>query len=82
MMNNTGKLSIVAICVCVRCMQSSVMNRQQSTAGTVFLVICFASRYIPGSIRIPAKAPANLQPKGVIPKTATAKLIRTFPSGG
>ena len=82
MINSTGKLSIVAICVCVRCMQSSAIQRQANAAIQVFFVSCLPRRYIPGSIRIPANAPAKRHPKGVIPKRATKALISTFPSGG
>ena len=73
---------MVAICVWVRCMQSSAIRAHASAPPHVFFVSCFPRRYMPGSIRMPARAPAKRQPKGVMPNIATKALIRILPSGG
>ena len=82
MINNTGKLSIVAICVWVRCIQSSDIRIAAIEAMDVFFVSCFPRRYIPGIIRIPARAPANRQPKGVMPNRAIPRPMMSLPRGG
>lgn len=82
MINSTGKLSMVAMRVWVRCMQSSASNAIAAKARSRLLVNCLANRYMNGSIRIPAMQPANRQPKGVMPKSAMHQDMSTLPRGG
>ena len=42
--NSTGKESIVAMRVCVKCMQSAVSSRALSAAQRVRFISCIASR--------------------------------------
>ena len=63
-------------------MQSSAIMHMAAKAMSVRLVSCFPSRYIAGSINMPASAPAKRHPKGVMPKMATDQLMITLPRGG
>ena len=72
----------MAMRVWVKCMLSSANRLMAIRDSFVDLVSCMASRYISGSINTPTSAPMKRQPKGVMPKMRTPRLISTLPSGG
>ena len=82
MIHSTTKLSMVAMRVWVKCIRSRAMNSAAAGPAHERLLSILPSRYIPGSISTPARAPAKRQPKGVMPKMAMAQLIITLPRGG
>ena len=73
---------MVAMRVCVKCWQSSASISAAANAKLDFFVSCLPSRYIAGSIRMPASAPITRQPNGTMPKIAMPRLMMTLPSGG
>ena len=82
MINSTTKLSMVAMRVWVKCIQSTAIRNMAANAPMRRLVTSLPSRYMLGSINTPASAPAKRQPKGVMPKIEMEKAISTLPSGG
>lgn len=64
---------MVAMRVCVKCWQSSASISAAANAKLDFFVSCLPSRYIAGSIRMPASAPITRQPNGNHAENRNAK---------
>ena len=60
---------MVAMRVCVKCMESTLSRNMAVNDSFVDFVSCLVSRYISGTISTPINAPMNRQPKGVMPKS-------------
>ena len=82
MMNSTAKLSMVAMRVWVKCIRSKAISSAAAMPPHQRFANSLPSKYMPGSISTPASAPANRQPKGVMPKMAMHQLMNTLPNGG
>ena len=81
-MNNTKKLSTVAILVCAKWKLSNIINNPAKIAHFLFLNKRLARMYITGIINNPANAPIKRYVNGEKPNNSIGIAIINLPNGG